>query len=179
MATPRRTGQGRRLKLDILRNDGQELYLGRNVLGLFPMQEEDDDAEAADPLADPTLRAWLDGRDFEYVTRYVQRGRCYSILSDGLLIEAWVVNMKQHCRHLGDRDAYDVQIDLDAEIGLRGLAMPCARVATELEVRRQHLIQLVEEMKKNGKEWDDLNAALEQDFLDFFAAMEKESETFN
>jgi len=143
------------------------------------MREDDDQAEAAGGLAESKLRAWLEGRDFERVTRYVQRGRRYSKLSDEMLIETWVSNMKQHCRDPGEPGAHDIQIDLDAEIGLRGLEMPYGRVAAELEVQHQHLIQRVKEMKKNGKEWGEFNEAMEKDLSDFLSAMEEESERPN
>jgi hypothetical protein len=143
------------------------------------MPEDDDQAEAADRFADAILRAWLKGRDFERVTRYVKRGRRYSQLSDEMLIETWVGNMKQYCRDPGEPQAHDIQLDLDAEIGLRGFDMPYQRVAGEFEVLHQHFIQRVEEMKKNGKEWDDFNDAMKQDLAEFLVAMQEESETPN
>jgi hypothetical protein len=146
---------------------------------MFTMNEDDDLAEAVSRFRDPEMRAWLDHNSFKLMTNYVRRGRAYRGLSNESLIEAWVENMREHCRNPGEPNANRTQNDLDAEMELRGLEMPLMRVAADLEIRRQYLVKRVEEMKKDGKEWEAAGEAMRQDLSDFLVDLEEAKERPN
>jgi hypothetical protein len=117
---------------------------------------------------DRDMLSWLKSNSIDNQANYLSRGRRYSGLEEGLLLEEWKASFRAMTSQPDAQENRENHRDLCAEIELRGLAAPLNEVEDSVDT----LLSWVDERRRHSDP-DDV-AQADAEFLEAFEEFKRQ-----
>jgi hypothetical protein len=138
------------------------------VAGYENMDEEQE--------ANKFLHAFLADKRMDEVQRYATKGHPLNDADTAFLKDEWVRAFGAWCNDHTDENLRLRYEDAEAELTLRGVAVPLDRVESELQILTQSAREALTEAKVDPERWDEFRDALREDMLRFARSIDEASE---
>jgi hypothetical protein len=126
--------------------------------------------------ANQFLHAFLADKRMDEVQRYATKGRPLIDVDTASLKDEWVRTFGAWCHDPTDKNLRLRYEDQEAELTLRGVAVPLDRVERELQILTQSAREALTEAKADPERWDECRDALREDMLQFARSIDEASE---
>ena len=130
---------------------------------------DDDREEAKDDEAtiEDLVIAWVRSSELDRSADYARSGRRFRNVASGDLDAQWIDAFRAWAKDPTDRDLAQRHVDLEAEIRLRGGAVPAEAIEADIAILTQHVKARYEALRNDPEAFAALEAALRRDFVDF------------